>query len=229
MRDAGLIPANLILEPSAAELRERGGQPDVIARLWSACWIGFVAVISHPRINPGFPIPNALAFKSEHRGGPNDITVGSTDTSAWRIRAENYAAVCDVLAEIAAATPEAAVKPERSTEPGKAKTKRRNTTPGSAERRIVSALCTYHQYSERSCGKWEPIGSNALAKLAECATGSVSRFWKKQFRTRGRGGTYEDYRAACTRGSLSFRLAVWNGEVPDTGMLELLQDDPSDD
>jgi hypothetical protein len=99
MRNAGLIPANLILEPSAAELQEHAGQPDVIAHLWSTCWISFVLVISQPRINPGFPIPNALAIKSEHRGGPNDITVGGTNAKDWRIRAENYAAVCDALAD----------------------------------------------------------------------------------------------------------------------------------
>lgn len=96
MRDAGLIPANLILEPSAAELQEHAGQPDVIAHLWSTCWISFVGVLS---LNPAAAIPNPLVFKSEHRGGPNSITVGSTDKADWRIRAENYAAVCDALAD----------------------------------------------------------------------------------------------------------------------------------
>jgi hypothetical protein len=99
MRDAGLIPANLILEPSAAELQKHAGQPDVIAHLWSTCWTSFVIAASHSRINPGFPIPNPLAIKSEHRGGPNDITVGGTNTKDWRIWAENFAAVCDALAD----------------------------------------------------------------------------------------------------------------------------------
>jgi len=99
MRDAGIIPANLILEPSAAELQEHAGQPDVIAHFWSTCWISFVSVISHPRINPGFPTPNPLAITSEHRGGPEQVTVGRTDTKNWQIRARNYAAVCDWLAD----------------------------------------------------------------------------------------------------------------------------------
>jgi hypothetical protein len=92
MRDAGLIPANLILEPAAAELQEHAGQPDVIAHLWTSCWTTFVAVLS---LNPAGPIPNPLAFKSERR---ESVVVGKTNKDDWRIRAENFAVVCDELA-----------------------------------------------------------------------------------------------------------------------------------
>lgn len=95
MRDAGLISANIILEPSAAELQEHARQPDVIAHLWSTCWINFVGVL---QLSPAAPIPNALALRTEHRGGPEQVVVGSTNNADWCIRAENFAAICDWLA-----------------------------------------------------------------------------------------------------------------------------------
>ena len=68
----------------------------MIAHLWAACWSNFVIVLSHN--NPEFPVPNPMVLTSDDCGGPSQIIVGKTDKADWQARAENNAAVCELLA-----------------------------------------------------------------------------------------------------------------------------------
>jgi hypothetical protein len=82
---------------------------------------------------------------------------------------------------------------------------------------VIGALVAHH--------KWQPggsVGDDTPAKtrrLAELASGkdvgvsvaTVSRFFQKKFPDRG----YKGYKAACLRGEIGSRLAVWQGEVTE--------------
>jgi hypothetical protein len=100
----------------------------------------------------------------------------------------------------------------------------RNSTPGSADAKIVAALCLHHKYEKGSCMNMEPIVGNKLATDAEVATGSVTAFWKRHFGTGDRDGSYEEYRRACNNDTIPIKLAVLSGEPPTKEALELLVD-----
>jgi hypothetical protein len=89
MKAAGLLP-NIELPP----IKPRSRVSDDDSHEMAAIWYGIVAIF------PG----NPSHVQWEHRGGPNDIRVGSTSKADWSIRAEKYAAVCDALADECAST-----------------------------------------------------------------------------------------------------------------------------
>jgi hypothetical protein len=85
--------------------------------------------------------------------------------------------------------------------------KKRSTSNGDAEAKIISALTAHHKYANGSCENWEPIGSNELARQAMVGKATVSRFFEKQF---GRG----KYLAACAdKTRLIHSLRMLNGEL----------------
>jgi hypothetical protein len=89
------------IEPKPEQLAKFARQPDVITQLWAAHWTFVVCALG--RFTESFTIPNPLALRSEAIGGPNDIVHSRTDGGDWRLRAENYASICDWLAgELAA-------------------------------------------------------------------------------------------------------------------------------
>ena len=65
------------------------------------------------------------------------------------------------------------------------------TSPGSARLKIVAAITKHHEYATDSCLNTEPIGGNALAKLAEVGAGSVTNFFAKNF------GSHVKYTHVC--------------------------------
>lgn len=66
------------------------------AAQWAIVWKQGVHQLSF--IYSDLPIINPLSARWEYRGGPERITIGKTDPEDWRIRAENYGAVCGALA-----------------------------------------------------------------------------------------------------------------------------------
>jgi hypothetical protein len=79
---------------------------------------------------------------------------------------------------------------------------KRSTAKGDAEAKIVAALPTHHKFADGSPLNYEPIGVNALARLAKVSPDSVNRFFNKEF------GSQEDakdgfanYQAACRDGT----------------------------
>jgi hypothetical protein len=67
-------------------------------------------------------------------------------------------------------------------EPPKAVKKKRSTERDEARVKLNSALTTHHQYSNGSCINHEPIGNNALARLAEVDKATASAFFKREFK-----------------------------------------------
>jgi hypothetical protein len=123
----------------------------------------------------------------------------------------------------AAATPRCD-EPTGDQQSARPRAKKRNTTRGDADAAILSALCAHHKFQDRSCGNWEPIGGNDLGKLARCAAGSVTGFWKRRYGSDDRDGTYEDYRRSCVNQTLAFELSLWRGELPAKDVLQLVED-----
>ena len=71
---------------------------------------------------------------------------------------------------------------------------KRSTHKGDAKAKLIAALTAYHKYADDGALNQEPIGNNALAKLAgETSPSTASNFFKKQF------GGHKNYEAACRR------------------------------
>jgi hypothetical protein len=84
---------------------------------------------------------------------------------------------------------------------------KRSTRRGDANAKIVSALTKHHQYADGGCLNPEPIGSNELARLAEVAKRSTSKFFKDKFKG------YDKYRVVCRdTGRLADSLKTLNGD-----------------
>jgi hypothetical protein len=76
--------------------------------------------------------------------------------------------------------------PEAQTEPGPALASnpapKRSTQRGEAREKLVAALTKHHQYADDSCLNLEPIGNNALARLAKVGKQTASHFFEKAFK-----------------------------------------------
>lgn len=68
------------------------------------------------------------------------------------------------------ATSPVVVKPKRSTVKGEARVK------------LIGALTRHHKYADGSCLNCEPIGVNAIGRLAGVTGASASRFFNKEFK-----------------------------------------------
>lgn len=72
--------------------------------------------------------------------------------------------------------------------PAKAK---RSTQNGDAKAKLIAALTMHHGYADGGCLNQEPIGNNALARLAGVRNSTASEFLKKHFEG------LKQYQAAC--------------------------------
>jgi hypothetical protein len=106
---------------------------------------------------------------------------------------------------------------------------RQNSSPGSGDSKILSALSHHHDFHDGGCGNWEHIGGNELSRLADVSAGTVTNFWKRRFRANGRDGTIEDYRKACGQNKIGIFLALWRGETPAVDTLQFLDESHRDD
>ena len=86
--------------------------------------------------------------------------------------------------------------------------RRRHAKRGSAQEKLRAALLHHHEYENGSVGKREPIGTRALAKLADCSPSAAKRFFDKQF-----GGDAE-YERQCANGKIIEALKLLAGDVP---------------
>lgn len=69
-----------------------------------------------------------------------------------------------------------------STKPHEQETKsKKSTAKGEARLKLIGALTTHHEYSNGSCGKYQSIGINGLARLADVAPSTACEFFKTQF------------------------------------------------
>lgn len=85
---------------------------------------------------------------------------------------------------------------------------KRSTAKNEARLKIVAALLKHHEYDDGSCLNLEPIGNNALARLADVGRGTVSDFISDKF------GSRDLYRAKCRdAGSLAISLKMLNNDL----------------
>jgi hypothetical protein len=105
------------------------------------------------------------------------------------------------------------------------RTKRtQHSPPGSADPKIISALCKHHKYEPVSCENMDPIGTNDLKTLARVSAGSVTNFWKRRFGKDDHVGSYADYERACHNHTIPIMLALWQGEAPTQEACQLIED-----
>lgn len=128
------------------------------------------------------------------------------------------------LPEAAETTPE--VAPEEGTlgepKPAKAPRVKRSASKGEARIKLIAALTQHHDYEAVSCLNQEPIGCNALAKLAEVSKGSASSFFCKEF------GAHAKYCYVCGDvGKLAESLQLLNQELTPQSLLKY--DPPGED
>lgn len=85
--------------------------------------------------------------------------------------------------------------------------KKRSTQKGEGRIKLIAALTKHHQYADGSCLNEEPIGNNALARMAKVSPASATAFFKKEF------GGLEQYKKRCSnRESLIVSLKMLNSE-----------------
>ena len=92
-----------------------------------------------------------------------------------------------------AGSPPPADKPEPSEgNGGKGKRKgKKSTAKGEGRLKLIAALTKHHKYADGGCPNLEPIGNNALARLAEVEGSTASAFFSKEFKG------HTKYRAVC--------------------------------
>jgi hypothetical protein len=84
---------------------------------------------------------------------------------------------------------------------------KRSTQRGEGEAKIIAALTKHHKYADGGTLNPEPIGNNALARLAGVSESTVSAFFKERFKGHAK------YRALCNDSShLVAALRMLNGE-----------------
>lgn len=201
---------------SAPELFSHTGRYSGWARVL-AKWI-----LDNTKIPPDLILEIARAIQAKDPlGEMTAFALAPVDIERLLVKWRPYQ---QLLIQQAVAAEEAAI----STPAGGTK-KKRNTTPGAADTAILSALCRHHEFRDGGCGNWDPIGGNALARLAECSSGAVTNFWKRRLASGDRKGTIEDYKRACGNQTLHFKLSFWRGEIPSSDVLPLLADRDDDD
>jgi hypothetical protein len=88
-------------------------------------------------------------------------------------------------------TPAAPQQPAEAAD-GNGRKRKKSTSPGDAEAKLIAALLAYHKYENGSVGNPEPIGNNKLAKQADVVKATASKFFKDKF------GSHRKYRVNCT-------------------------------
>jgi hypothetical protein len=78
--------------------------------------------------------------------------------------------------------------------------------------KLIAALLQHHKYHNYQAGSHlncEPIGCNALARLAEVSTGAASQFFHRHFQS------HKQYKQVCRREwHLYSKLRMLAGEEP---------------
>jgi hypothetical protein len=91
--------------------------------------------------------------------------------------------------------------------------RKRSTRRGDAQAKIIAALTKHHQFEDGGCLNTEPIGVNELARQAQVAPSTVSRFFDKEFGGSQRQEGHAKYAIVCRdAGRLADSLKVLRGE-----------------
>jgi hypothetical protein len=84
---------------------------------------------------------------------------------------------------------------------------KRSSIKGEGRLKLIAALTKHHRYAEGGCLNMEPIGNNALARLADVAKRTASAFFSQKFHG------HTKYRALCAdKHLLVAALKALNGE-----------------
>jgi hypothetical protein len=84
---------------------------------------------------------------------------------------------------------------------------KRSTERGEGRAKLLAALTKHHQHADGSCLNLEPIGNNALARLAGVSESTASEFFRNEFEGHAK------YRGVCRNaGRLADSLKALNGE-----------------
>jgi hypothetical protein len=107
---------------------------------------------------------------------------------------------------------------------------KRSTQQGEAKRKWIAALTAHHQYSSDSGLKWDPIGVNESARMADISYGAASKFFRVEF------GGHVEYRRACIKkdNKLLNVLRLLNKELSgrqlmDTSNVDVVGSDDKED
>ncbi|MFO1007728.1 MAG: hypothetical protein U0929_17320 [Planctomycetaceae bacterium] len=74
---------------------------------------------------------------------------------------------------------------------GVPRSRKKSSKNGDAKAKLISALTQHHRYADGGCLNYEPIGCNALSRIADVAKSTASSFLKSTFQSRG------GYQQAC--------------------------------
>jgi len=84
---------------------------------------------------------------------------------------------------------------------------KRSTKKGDAQAKLIAALSKHQEYQNGSCLNLDPIGVNALARLADVSPGSASKFFTDKFQG------HDKYKIICLdAGRLADALKALNGD-----------------
>lgn len=85
--------------------------------------------------------------------------------------------------------------------------RKRSTEKGEGRVKLIAALTKHHDYAQESCLNLEPIGNNALARLAGVDQATASVFFRQEFKGHAK------YKAICADAAqLAAALKLLNGE-----------------
>jgi hypothetical protein len=86
-------------------------------------------------------------------------------------------------------------------------TPKRSTERGEGRAKLISALTKHHRYADGGCLNLEPVGNNALAKVARVSASTASAFFNDKFQG------HTKYKALCRdAGRLAAALKLLNHE-----------------
>ncbi|MDB4786858.1 hypothetical protein OAG29_02730 [Planctomycetaceae bacterium] len=183
-------------------------------------WGSFVMRILCERV----PVSNGLPINPQAYQKPDENgCIGSMKTR-WRPLCENSAIVCNWIAENAVVSE--IEREEKSSEKMRIK---KSTSANEAQQKLIAAFTRHHDYSNGSCLNDDPIGNNALAKLASVSKGSASQFFENHF------SSHAKYKNVACRdvSKLVTTLKDMNGEFPlgkalydtDVSVVDKIDDD----
>lgn len=133
-----------------------------------------------------------LGFRGDHFGG-----LASQD---------GHADVPSVSKEAGESEPSAKAAPKKNIE---AAPKKKSTERGDGTAKLIAALTLHHEYANGGCLKCDYAGNNELARAAEVAASTASKFFRDHF------GGYTKYRVLCqSRAGLASKLTDLNNDRP---------------
>lgn len=102
---------------------------------------------------------------------------------------------------------------KNTTVPTQRKDGKKNTIPGDAAEKILSALCKHHNYDHPERCNLAPAQFTDIASSAGTSKGSVTNFFSRQLEMGPNEQPRHAYRRICNNGTIIERLRIWRGEA----------------